>query len=80
MNKPGSLAGTEPYWMNLFSPEQSTRQDGSGARRALQSVPAIRPPLETSVSDKPQVFDGKNCLPSFINLKQRAFLHHYSVL
>lgn len=80
MNKPSYLAGTELCWTHLLSPEQWNNQDGSRAGRALQSVPTIQPPLETSVSDKPRVFDGKNCLPAFINLKQRAFWHHYSVL
>lgn len=77
INKPGSLASTEPYWMHLLSPQQSNSRDGSWARRVLQSVRAIRPPLETSGSDKPRVFDGKNGLPSFINLKQRAFFFFF---
>lgn len=80
MNKSSSLARTDPCWMHMLSSEQSKIQYGSRARRVLQSVPAIRPPLETNDSDKLKVFDGKNCLHSFINLKQRAFLHHYSVL
>lgn len=67
-----SLAVTGSCWMHILSSEQSNIQDGPGARRVLQSVPAIWPPLETNDSDK---------LSSFLYQSQtEGFLHHYSVL